>query len=206
MSEYKVGDKFVVEIAEVHDEPFNEVDLYRMKGFNSLVFDKNGLDKLQKYEEEVIATKFYEKGRKEALQEVQNCESYGYEKGLQDAWKLARKIVLDVSKGGIPERDMRSMFGEKWTVSDILKNFTPQETLAKIEAYEKEKEQEEIKVGDVVEDELARVKGVVLKKSHGDKYYILFRDGSAGTHDLEELKKTGKHIDVKNILKQISDI
>ena len=56
MSKYKVGDKFIIEIAEVYENVLNSVDvfeaatsepLYRIKGFNSLVFDKNGLDKLE---------------------------------------------------------------------------------------------------------------------------------------------------------------
>lgn len=54
MSDYKVGDKFEIEIAEAYksDCPWSDaIDLYRIKGFNSLVFDKNGLDKLKKIEE-----------------------------------------------------------------------------------------------------------------------------------------------------------
>ena len=56
MSKYKVGDKFIIEIAEVYENVLNDIDvfeaatsepLYRIKGFNSLVFDKNGLDKLE---------------------------------------------------------------------------------------------------------------------------------------------------------------
>lgn len=52
---YKVGDKFEIEIAEVFksDCPWDTgIDLYRIKGFNSLVFDKNGLDKLKKVKKE----------------------------------------------------------------------------------------------------------------------------------------------------------
>ena len=57
MSKYKVGDKFIIEIAEVYENVLSGVDvfeattsepLYRIKGFNSLVFDKNGLDRLEK--------------------------------------------------------------------------------------------------------------------------------------------------------------
>ena len=53
---YNVGDKFVIEIGEVYSSglPFANDDepsiLYRIKGFNSLVFDENGLDKLKKLE------------------------------------------------------------------------------------------------------------------------------------------------------------
>lgn len=56
MSKYKVGDKFIIEIAEVYENVLSSVDvfeaatsepLYKIKGFNSLVFDKNGLDRLE---------------------------------------------------------------------------------------------------------------------------------------------------------------
>ena len=57
----KVGDKFIIEIGEVFtakgtymaygcEENEYEESLYRVKGFNSLVFDDNGLNKLEKYE------------------------------------------------------------------------------------------------------------------------------------------------------------
>ena len=57
MNKYKVGDKFIIEIAKVYENVLNDIDvfetvtsepLYSIKGFNSLVFDKNGLDKLEK--------------------------------------------------------------------------------------------------------------------------------------------------------------
>lgn len=48
----KVGDKYIIEIAEVIQ--IREMEsvgfLYRVKGFNSLVFDNVGLDKLEKYD------------------------------------------------------------------------------------------------------------------------------------------------------------
>lgn len=57
----KVGDKFIVEISEVFtskgkymdygcEENEYEENLYRVKGFNSLVFDDHGLNRLEKYE------------------------------------------------------------------------------------------------------------------------------------------------------------
>ena len=60
MNKYKVGDKFIIEIAEVYENVVSGIDafeaaisepLYRIKGFNSLVFDKNGLDKLEEIED-----------------------------------------------------------------------------------------------------------------------------------------------------------
>lgn len=53
---YNIGDKFVIEIENIalsHGEP-----LYRIKGFNTLVFDDNGLDKLKKVDDTLLTQKF----------------------------------------------------------------------------------------------------------------------------------------------------
>lgn len=55
MSKYKVGDKFIIEIEKIYESSLKEIGvfeditepLYKIKGFNSLVFDKNGLDRLE---------------------------------------------------------------------------------------------------------------------------------------------------------------
>lgn len=58
MSEFNVGDKFVIEIGEKFYQQWQKgADmskpsiLYRIKGFNSLVFDDNGLQKLKRIED-----------------------------------------------------------------------------------------------------------------------------------------------------------
>lgn len=45
---YSVGDKFIIEIGDVFDG--NGQKLYRIKGFNSLVFDSAGLNRLHRPE------------------------------------------------------------------------------------------------------------------------------------------------------------
>ena len=55
MSKYKVGDKFIIEIADVFEAATSE-PLYKIKGFNSLVFDKNGLDKLEEIADKNITS------------------------------------------------------------------------------------------------------------------------------------------------------
>ncbi len=47
---YKIGDKFIIEIGDTFNNTERET-LYRIKGFNSLVFDEYGLDKLDKASE-----------------------------------------------------------------------------------------------------------------------------------------------------------
>ena len=46
----EVGDKFTIEIGSKFCNSANET-LYRIKGFNSLVFDENGIRKLTPYKE-----------------------------------------------------------------------------------------------------------------------------------------------------------
>ncbi len=75
-----------------------------------------------------------------------SAEEEAYNKGLNDAWELAQKLWLPVRHGGINVDIVTKIF--ECDYFEIPKNFTPQEALAKIEAYEKE--QAEIKVGDVV--------------------------------------------------------
>ena len=48
-----VGDKFVIEIDKVFTESNNGNKLYRIKGFNSLVFDENGIIRLEKFEPKI---------------------------------------------------------------------------------------------------------------------------------------------------------
>lgn len=51
MSKYKVGDKFEIEIAQVIESVGGNT-LYRIKGFNALIFDDHGLNKLRELEPE----------------------------------------------------------------------------------------------------------------------------------------------------------
>lgn len=67
-----MGKKYIIEL---EDEPFEDIDanrLWRVKGFKSLVFDKNGLDKLTLYDD-------------------------AEQRGAEKAWKLARWCFKDAS-------------------------------------------------------------------------------------------------------------
>lgn len=206
MNKYKVGDKFIVEIEEIYNGDLvkheEHIHLHRIKGFNSLVLDEYGLDKLQQYEEEVIATKFYEKGRQEALEEVQNCESYGYEKGLNDAWELARKLELNECDGGFSSDTIAKAFG--CTVYDTFRLFTPKQAIAKIEAYEKS---QQIQVGDVVKVRTGAGSehlGVVTQiTANQNCACIVYADGSTEMNTANNMTKTNKHLDIEHLLEQI---
>lgn len=129
----------------------------------------------------------YRQGRSEGYNE-------GLNDGRNDAWELCKKLLCDNTL----EENLNAL-GYIWT-SDIIKNYTPQEALAKLKAYE---EQKKIEVGDIVvipPNEIA----VVTKEKEKD-VYVCFSDGSGGYFKKDACKKIGKHIDIKTILEQIGE-
>ena len=198
MSKYEVNDKFIIEIAEVCTTDRRKSTeeghtLYRVKGFNSLVFDNNGLDKLQKYEQPTISEDTLEMERIKALND-----------GRNEAWELARKIA-DI----LTTQERADIFGFVRcgiTVGDILRNMDCQEALAKLEAYEKE--QAEIKVGDEITVVGNAIKGYVIDESKEceDCYVVLitnYKDLRTAIYNKSVIQKTGKHIDIQSVLAQI---
>lgn len=137
----------------------------------------------------------------EAYNDKSNMDLIGktYEQGLADAWELAKKIY-DMKCDAIEE-----IFGVKGGFYEVVRNFTFEDCRDKIEAYEKEKE---IKVGDEV---------VHGEGSFQTKFTVTFFesnkvegfDKNGNTHSFcypnPYIKKTGKHIEIEGILKQIGE-
>lgn len=181
---YKVGDKFLIEIDEVYESemPFSlPNELFKAKGFNSLVFDKNGLDKLEKIDDNHV--------RAETVSEILTEK---YEQGLNDAWELARKIAVNPVDGGYSISELRDIFGIK-SITNIICDLTAKEAISKIEDYENK----EIKVGDVVENSgIEAIVTAVYPKGLN----IICKDGSGTFWEKKQCKNTGKHIDISSIL------
>lgn len=115
-----------------------------------------------------------------------------YNKGLNDAWELAKKIVLYTGDGGYTWQELTRIFGEG-DCGDVLKAFTPQEALAKAKAYEDERN--EIRVGDVVKLKGTSHEAIVTRVSVTSLCF-LFKDGScASLSAKEDFEKTDKHFD-----------
>ena len=72
---------------------------------------------------------------------INKDDSEAYNKGLEDAWKLAQKLWLPTGYSGLEHTEVMKVFGCDYCL--IAKKYTPQEALVKLEVYEKE--QEEIK-------------------------------------------------------------
>jgi len=125
-----------------------------------------------------------------------------YNKGLNDAWELVKRIIGIVDKENhelIPARELTKIYGSN-DLLDIFA-FTPQEALAKLKAYEEA--QNKAVVGDVIKDNYDD-KAVVLDET--ESYYSVFtQSGCVEEWNKAICKKTGKHIDISSILEQIGE-
>ena len=128
-----------------------------------------------------------------------------YQRGLDDAWEAARKIVLSPDEGGTSLPDLFAIFGDG-SMQRVFRSYSASEAIEKLKAYEeKQKANDEIKVGDEVKRKLASEndsRGIVTKE-WGDIYYIMWPDGSSGKWYKDSIVKTGRHFDIKGFLEDV---
>lgn len=134
-------------IIEVEDKPFELLSedgftsekLYRVKGFNSLVFDWNGLNMLTPYTEpdmEKVREEAYAEGYKEGMQlSIDDAKlKEAYQRGLNDAWDAAKKTAYYwIWSGGTNEAE--EIFGTDDIIA-IFKSYSASECIEKIRQYE----------------------------------------------------------------------
>lgn len=62
-----------------------------------------------------------------------------YERGLNDAWEIARRLSCCVFDGGMPYSTLISIFGCEATPNSLYRDYTASEVMAKIKEYEGKK-------------------------------------------------------------------
>ena len=157
-------------IIEVEDVPFSKVridadngaqniNLYRAKGFNSLVFDKEGLDRLTPLDTELeeayqkgfeagsheATTIEYQKGFDDAKRISEEVCQLEYNKGLNDMWEAVKQLIVKWINGD------DDVFGDK-SIDEFIETYSASEAIAKLKAYEEQEKADEIKVGDIITD------------------------------------------------------
>ena len=124
-------------------------------------------------------------------------------KGQNEAWELAKKITCQPIKGGFKRSEFEEIFGYDY-ISDIYEKYTYSEAAAKVEAWEKAKE--EIKVGDEVEKNDLRDVRFIVTFTNGKLMSGVDQSGLVLANEkLKEWHKTGRHIDIDSFLKQIGE-
>lgn len=208
-----VGRKYVIEIEQEYSanmrkgssDMVNPIKLYKVKGFNSLVFDEQGLGKLKRMPElEQIDAR---------MAEIDIIQKTAYENGLHDAWEIAKKIECDSEYDG---DELIDMFGT-YNVETIFAKYTASEALQKVKAYEEQKTKtsnSEIEVGDeivvAVPHTNREISVIVYKIGHVNTtpmyYCISFEEGCGFTIAYNKaIKKTGRHFpQITNLMSKIS--
>lgn len=184
---YKPGDKLVLEIKNCEETNIRgEERIYSVEGMLSL-FSEYALNKLDRLDADYINEHYGE------------LQDEAYQQGMNDAWEIAKKLYLNKKNGGLSDVELEKIFGQM-TTSEIFLQYTPREVEAKIEAWEKAKQ--EIKVGDVVMDTENDV-FVVLRKLDDFVYALLNSKGKHKYSDAKYLTKTGRAIDIASVLEKI---
>lgn len=131
MGNYKIGDKFVMEIDEVIDGDFYNDDdvLYRIKGFNALVFDNYGLGKLKNVTSGYVCTK----------EEIEKLKIEAHKSGMMEAWIIIKSIIFDPERfeSGIPSEKLVKIFGTSEPI-EIIRTLNPITIKQRIIDYETE--------------------------------------------------------------------
>jgi hypothetical protein len=125
-----------------------------------------------------------------------------YQRGLDDAWEAARKVVCDES---FDWNTILHIFNRS-SFESIFGDLSASEAIAKLKAYEeKQKADDEIKIGDEVETKDGKRFVVTTFGSgfDGDIAVGVCADGLGLGVDLKELRKTGRHFDISSILKEM---
>ena len=95
--------------------------------------------------------------------------SYSYQRGLEDAWECAKKIVLSEYNGGMPRKQYDEIFDERQGAL-VLKNLTAQEAMQKIKEHE-ERHDFEKEVSEIVNKAEERQTGEWIYTGMKDEWY-----------------------------------
>lgn len=124
----------------------------------------------------------------------------------EEAWEIATRIFLDRTEAGFRATELAEIFGDDSAYRIMYEN-TPQQAKDKIEAWENEKE---IKRGDEVvlkddpnNDEYKFFVTCINKETGKIGGWSGFDGGVFSERDIKYHQKTGRHIDIDAILRQI---
>lgn len=145
----KVGDRYIIEIAEKYRveltdgtskiEDLPPRDLYRVRGIPDTFFLDDNFDKLDKYD---------------------SNNDNSYQRGLDDAWEAAEKVLT------LESEELKEIFDVIYE-EEVFGNFTPAKAIEKLRAYE---EQRNAKAGlEALRKYQQEVSGCVqLRKAQGE--------------------------------------
>lgn len=190
-TQFNVGDKFILTISEKYapagtDSPCEDSPktLYRIKGFNSLVFDAAGLRKLKRYEPPKPI-------------DIEAIRDDAFYNGAREAWELAAHITSMPSDGGMTNMEFNEVFGYDTDFDSVFRDYSFTEAKDKVDAYFAKKKAEEekarleaiqsegsqtdgddtLKPGDIVRNVATGALAVVASEPNGGGVVVVERGG-----------------------------
>ena len=193
-------------ILQVEDKPFVNGDkkLYKSTAFESLVFDQNGLDKLERYDRARHEAEKYEltKLRRQVddlcneVNRVTSLECKTYEIRFQEGYDTGLKKLHDALKAisVMSYNERMTLFGVS-SITDILSIYDPFEIIDRV--AKSKSDGSKYKLLCEVKRNLSETKGVVCSIS-GDDLSVLYHDPTFTTKFVKSIwkknvcKPTGK--------------
>ena len=209
-------------IIEIEEKPLCVFDkdtqtyfprLWRVKGFNSLVLDEDGLSRLEELNSDYINEHYgqlldeaYQRGYKDCQTRYCSFDACPnrqaeYQRGLDDAWEAAKKLFSTMS-----DTEIEKVFPVEWKSGfSGLMQMKPQYAIEKLKAYE-EKQNAKIEVGNEVKwNSDVIVVTRLYKDGEHDWCDGIGKDGRAFHVLKENVTKTGRHFIIGSILKEMND-
>ena len=223
-----VGDKYVIEIGAVAELPEGKKK-YFIKPFESLVFDRKGLEQLEKFdglaskEYDLAYKKGYEDGKNDAIYNgelIPELKTQEYDRGFKDGYIKYLKAGADenynqgYSKALEDTSDLiayiDNTFIQEYFPVDYNNGLKIYDLNAKyglayiLERWKKYLKKEKIKVGDEVSNEDV-TRTLIVTNIYDNDYFdgIDFNGAVYSYRDSKLWNKTGRHFEIIKLLNQL---
>lgn len=196
--------KYVIEIKPEYEDTTKGIIVLGARDSN-LYVDALDIENLEELNSDYI-NEHYGSLQDEAYQR-------GAEDGRSETWEAARKIghasQVQLEEMGFEFNSGEWFYNPSWYV---VMNYTVGEAIDKLKAYEEQKADDEIKVGDELEHTVSGYtsKAIFLEKIGDDEdwYKCLFWTGCGVailSYPKSQFKRTGKHYDIDKILEAMKE-
>lgn len=148
----------------------------------------------------------YQKGINDGSLDVKQRVEGAYQKGLDEAWKAARRISVIELNGGLAGKELMKIYGTM-DIHKIYDDNTASEAIEKLKAYE-EKQSDKIEVGDEVNwlGDCFVVTRIFQPRNMKEQCDGIDDDGGVYHNVLitKDLEKTGRHFDIASMLEAMN--
>lgn len=208
-----MGKKYIIEVKEGERLYKTKLNALNEPVIREIVYDREpytepDLEQVRKK----AYQKGYETGYEDGYNEPGKNQQEAYQRGLNDAWDAARKIVLDTDKGGIPLSKLQKIF-HRGLPNEIIGAFSASEAIEEIRAYERE--HEEFHIGDEV---IRHYKNEFMEGDDAPSIFLYEEDGNfrcitfngrsiiIAEYPKHQYRKTGRHFpEIAEVLQKMRE-